>query len=322
VAPTLPQGITSNDHLDLLPFLTVPRTIESLCDLVDRSPVTVRTWIEGLKEQGYNIGQRGESFIVEKEAIIKDVPVVHKTKNLKFKLAFTSDRHYCSKTQQRTYAKQFTSICDSEGVEVIYDAGDIFAGTTVYAGQSAEIFMHTEDDQLDYVTEEFPRRSFGRTVVIGGNHDYSFLKHGGTDPVKILSMRRPDIEYIGPYAAHIELEIGGHKTGRYIDLLHPDGGTIYASSYRLQKMIEALEGGNKPLVLVAGHFHRRCYIFERNVHGLLAACFEAQTSFLKRKAVQPVVGGTIVDLEFNDDGSLQKFTPHFYSYLIPIEKDY
>ena len=41
-----------------------------------------------------------------------------------------------------------------------------------------------------------------------------------------------------------------------IELIHPDGGSSYAISYKPQKIIEAMEGGTKPLSII-GTFQKR-----------------------------------------------------------------
>jgi hypothetical protein len=63
-------------------------------------------------------------------------------------------------------------------------------------------------------------------------------------------------------------------------------------------------------------------VVERNVHGLLGAAFEAQTDFLRRKAIQPVIGGTVLEICLNKKGEIHNILVDFRQYLVPIGGDY
>ena len=246
-----------------------------------------------------------------------EAKVDHSTNKTRLKIGIVADTHLCSKQQQLTYLKDFYYRAYDAGVRDIYHAGDMIAGVDVYPGQSNDLIRFTEDEQVDYAVEYYPRIDGITTHVISGNHDLIFVKRKGGDPLRLIGLHRPDINYLGQFSAWVKL-----ADGCTIYLLHPDGGSAYASSYKLQKLIESFSGGNKPNIAIMGHYHRRCYISERNVHGFLGACFEAQTDFLRRKAVQPVVGGTVLDIELTDDGAIQDIGINFRQYLVPKEKDY
>lgn len=241
----------------------------------------------------------------------------HCTDDTRIKIGIIADTHLCSKQQQLTYLKDFYKTCADVGVENIYHAGDMLAGVDVYPGQSNDLIRFTEDEQIDYAVEHYPCIEGITTYVISGNHDLSFVKRKGGDPLKSIALQRADIVYLGQFSAWVQFK---KQCSMY--LLHPDGGSAYAASYRLQKLIESFEGGKKPNIAVMGHFHRRCYISERNVHGFLGACFESQTDFLRRKAINPVVGGTILDIQFTDNGQIHDIGVRFKQYLVPKENDY
>lgn len=243
--------------------------------------------------------------------------VDHSTDKTRLKIGIIADTHLCSKQQQLTYLNDFYCRAYDAGVRDIYHAGDMIAGVDVYPGQSNDLIRFTEDEQVDYAVEYYPRIEGLTTHVISGNHDLVFVKRKGGDPLRLISLHRPDINYLGQFSAWVKL---ANDCSMY--LLHPDGGSAYASSYKLQKLIESFSGGQKPHLAIMGHYHRRCYVSERNVHGFLGACFEAQTDFLRRKAVQPVIGGTILDIEFTDNGAIQDIGVKFKQYLVPKEKDY
>lgn len=301
----------------LLPHLTRPRTVAELCDLVDRSPKSVRAWLQALQDRGFNLRQQGEVWQLDKDIPPAEAHVSHVTSEARRKVGIIADTHLGSKCQQLRHLNDFYDRCQDQGVTDVYNAGDLIAGVGVYKGQHAEIFLHTEDEQIDYAVEYYPRRKGMKTHVIGGNHDLVFVKQGGADPLKVIADRRDDIDYLGPYSAWIEL-----VPSYTMYLLHPDGRPAYASSYKLQKIVESFEGGKKPNVLVAGHWHSWCEVSPRNVHAMLAMCFESQTDHERRHALQPVVGGLILDIDFQEAGQVHELNYQRVVYLVPREHDY
>lgn len=303
---------------DLLNHLVKkPRTLDELCNLMDKGPATVRAWLSSLAEQGYNIQDTGGVWSMEKTVIPAEARVDHTTTSSRLTIGVVSDTHLGSKCQQLTYLNRFYDLCVDLGIRDIYHTGDLLAGVNVYRGQRADLFLHTEDDQVTYAVEHYPRRPGVRTHLIGGNHDLVFIKGGGADPLKMVALQRDDINYLGPFSAWVRL-----TELCQVYMLHPDKGGSYALSYRLQKLVESFEGGRKPNVCLVGHWHTRCYIMPRNVHAMSCACFESQTDFERRNMLQPQVGGTMLTLDFGDDGAAQRFVPEFVSYLVPIDHDY
>jgi len=95
-------------------------------------------------------------------------------------------------------------------------------------------------------------------------------------------------------------------------MLHPDGGSSYAISYKSQKIIESLEGGHKPNVLLIGHFHKSEYIFYRNIHCIQAGTLEGQTKFMKGNHLSAHKGFWLLDIESNTKGDVTAFGSTFY----------
>lgn len=60
----------------------------------------------------------------------------------------------------------------------------------------------------------------------------------------------------------------------------------YAASYRIQKIIEAFQGGEKPNVLICGHTHKYIKLFLRNIHAFGAGCIQMQSSWMRRKKLE------------------------------------
>ena len=98
-------------------------------------------------------------------------------------------------------------------------------------------------------------------------------------------------------------------------VMHGGGGSSYAISYRPQKIIESFTGGEKPSILLLGHYHKQFYARTRNVHVLLPGCTEDQTIFMRKKSIEAHVGGALVYLKQARDGAVTDFVPRFKAYF-------
>jgi hypothetical protein len=69
----------------------------------------------------------------------------------------------------------------------------------------------------------------------------------------------------------------------------------------VRKLAEGFEGGQKPNVMLIGHYHRRFDVEARGIHCLLSGCFESGGSFGVRLGLSdPAVGFHICDLVVAD----------------------
>ena len=84
-------------------------------------------------------------------------------------------------------------------------------------------------------------------------------------------------------------------------VMHPGGGSAYATSYRPQKIVESFEGGEKPAVLLLGHYHKLSVNLVRNVWALQIGCTQDQTVFMRKKNIDAHIGGMKVKLEQDPD---------------------
>jgi predicted phosphodiesterase len=96
-------------------------------------------------------------------------------------------------------------------------------------------------------------------------------------------------------------------------LWHGEDGGSYATSYRVQKIIEAFSGGEKPSVLMCGHTHKQCYIFDRNIHALSLGSIQKQSGFMRYKRLPAHVGFWIIK-GCIDKGEVKWMEPRFYPF--------
>ena len=234
------------------------------------------------------------------------------------RFAVISDTHLCSKQQQLSHLRSFYRMCSEREIGLVLHCGDIGEGNgKVYSGQIFDIFVHGADAQRDYIVEHYPREPGITTHFILGNHDYSFYRGGGFDIGEAIADKRVDMKYLGIDDAYVQV-----AKNVQVNLHHPDGGTAYALSYNAQKKVEAYPPELKPRLAFYGHYHRTVWLPSyRNCDTFLAACFQSQTNFLKRKKIFPIIGGWIIEAVVNKDG-LARIVPEFVRFYVPNEDDY
>jgi hypothetical protein len=158
---------------------------------------------------------------------------------------------------------------------------------SLYAGQ----------DMLEaaYDVFEYPRRKGVTTHFILGNHDMSFWKRAGINIGPKIAEARDDMFYLGVEEADIIFK-GEDGRSAKVRLIHPGKGTAYAISYQIQKYIESLTGGNKPHVLLVGHYHKTELLPQyRNVYAVQAGTLERQTPFMRARNIAAHMGFWIIE---------------------------
>ena len=218
-----------------------------------------------------------------------------------FRFGTLSCTHFGSIYEEVGITKAIYDWFDQEGIKTVYHCGDMTEGVQMRKGHEHEVHKHGADSQLDWVVKHYPYVKGITTHLISGNHDEAHMKNGGTDVCYRIGERREDINYLGADVARWVVSRRGAQQDIRIDMLHPGGGSSYALSYRIQKIIESLESDNKPDCLLVGHFHKAFTLpAYRGVAAVLAGCTQRQTGFMARLGLQAHVGAHIVECSVLD----------------------
>jgi hypothetical protein len=135
-----------------------------------------------------------------------------------------------------------------------------------------------------------------------GSYAEDVAKRSGRDDLHYLGYMEHDVWIANPESAF---------TPTRVRIQHPGGGTAYALSWQPQKIVESLSGGDKPQILLIGHYHKMGYNFIRNVHCVQPGATQAQTPFMRKKHIASHLGGCIIEFVQAEDGSVLEFTPRF-----------
>ena len=193
--------------------------------------------------------------------------------------------------------KAFADHAAKSGCSAMYHTGDVLDGHRVYKGQEFEVAHVGMEKQLDALAKASPNVGVPVEFIVG-NHDLSLKALSGVNVGKAITDRMAEAgqewNFLGEEQARVDIATPIGKTFR-LHLLHPGGGSSYAISYRMQKIIESLEGGTKPDMLAIGHYHKAEMLPNyRNVCGVQTGCFQWQSPFMARMGLAAHVGGWII----------------------------
>lgn len=202
-------------------------------------------------------------------------------------------------------------VAKNESVDFIIHGGDIIEGHYEHHrhGHIYDLTHLGADQQVRFAVEELSKFDAPLFFITGNHETNSYYHSVGHDIGESLEQRMTNAHYLGRQHGSIELAYG-----RKIQIIHPDGGTAYAISYKSQKIIESLEGGTKPDLLTIHHFHKAEYLYYRNVHAIQAGCLQHQSSFMKNHGISAHTGFWLVDLDVGPAGVASintRFFPHY-----------
>jgi len=243
-----------------------------------------------------------------------------KTNEKEFRIGVVSDTHLGSYYEDLKSLEEMYTIFKKEGIKYVFNCGDLTDGIGVYRGQENFLKHSTTTEQARYFNKNYPKIEGIENIVITGNHDLKQFERGGMDVGELIIKGgrcgddvsfdgREDIKYLGRYAGRVVFN------NVKIDLVHPDYGFTYAISYSPQKYINELEGGSKPDILLFGHLHRLMYMNYRNIHLFMAGAFQKQSDYLKRKGIQPAIGGWIINIMIDRKKRLHRIKPEIYRFF-------
>lgn len=309
---------TKKEPQDLMEILSRPHDLRELVKKSGLSQRMVLAQIEDYRDAGYHIEEiNGKYFIATTTDQSQNEHTLSWKGEREIIFGLVSDTHLASKSQQLTYLNDFYDKCVEYGVKDVFHAGDWVDGMDVYPGQIYHLLAIGNDAQKDYAVKNYPKRKGIITHGISGNHDLKTFAKTGYDIVKAIANERDDIDYLGQYFARVNL-----TPNCVLQICHPMGKQAYSLSYKLQRKIDTLSGGDKPAIIAEGHFHSSCWFFRRNVQALMLPSFQGPNDLSRRLGLECDIGGVIVTVKVDSEGTIREFTPKFFPYLKPIENDY
>lgn len=293
-----------------------PLPFAEICDRLDKSPKRVRDLIQAAIDDGMHIRVENDHVgfgVTPVDPRVIDIgtgipPVVGAPQ----RVAVISDTHLGSKYCLREQLKDFIHHVYKEGIRDILHPGDVLDG--MYRHGVFEVTHVGLEAQMEDLLETLPQLPGLRYHCITGNHDWTFTATNGVNVGRAIERffaenGRNDIRFYGDRGAFLKMH------GVVIHLWHPCSGSSYARSYGLQKNIEKYNW-IKPQIMLTGHWHVFCHIFERGVHGIACPTFQGgMSAFGKSLGGSPAIGGLILNWTLTEHGTIRDFSVMKRSYF-------
>jgi len=194
---------------------------------------------------------------------------------------------------------------DAKDVEMVIHSGDHLEGMSGRPGHIYELECVGYKAQINRARELY---SMIEKPIYGidGNHDQWFKQKNNAGVVvgEELAMTLKNFTHLGEWEGTLDLD------GLKLLLFHANDGTAYATSYKSQKLVESFSGGEKPHIVLSGHYHKALYHFTRNVHAFESGTICGQSRFMRGKKLAAHMGYWIVDVTYNETG-VTRLIPEF-----------
>lgn len=286
------------------------------------SPLMIRQQLLDLKKEHYNIVDDDSPFI----SLLTNInmgtikhPYDHRMwQGDKLKFGFCSDNHLCNQNSREDVLNALYDIFQDEGIRVVYNAGNWIDGE--FRWNQNEIFVRGCTNQLKYCAKNYPYREGIITKLIAGDdHEGWYVQREGINVGSYLVNHRrelgmDDFQYLGYAEADTLLSDPDQKHKSYLRTVHPGGGSAYATSYTMQKLVESYQGGEKPTIIIAGHYHKMDYSIPREVHCIQTGTTSDQTLFMRKNKIQAMVGGGTVEARLASDGTINRVKVEYITF--------
>lgn len=306
---------TPVDHHTLLETLRRLKgqfiSIQDLAIEAKATPDDIEALVSVITAQGFNV-QWKEGMISLGGDIPKAPPTVISVSGQSkqtFRVGLVSDNHLASRYARMDVLNSLYDYFQEHGITTVYNCGNWIEGDARF--NKHDVIVHGLEGQIRYFIENYPQREgITNYLITGDDHEGWYTQREGIDVGAYMQMRaeqagRQDLKYLG----HMEHDIimKAEKGETVLRLQHPGGGSAYAISYTPQKIVESLQGGEKPHILFIGHYHKASYNSIRGVHVVQAGCTQDQSPFMRKKRLAAHLGGWIIEWSVDEVGAITRF---------------
>lgn len=225
---------------------------------------------------------------------VRSIPISRSS----FSFGYFSDPHIGNKKFNRELFDYMVRFFRQEKPDFILNPGDHLEGMSGRPGHVYELDAIGFQQQFNKAKELYDQLSDFPHYGIDGNHDQWFYKKNDNGVIVGQELERAvrNYHHLGQDEADLVVK------GITIKLYHGGDGTAYATSYKLQKLIESFSSGEKPHIVLSGHYHKALYMFNRGVHGFECGTLCGQTSWMRGKKIPAHMGFGLVRVVPNSTG--------------------
>lgn len=280
--------------------------------------------LDRVRNSGYSVRQHGDAYHLDRlpqTSVAGDWPMLEyvSDEDGNYHFGACGDSHLGSKYARLDVLTDLYRRYAELGVDRVFHTGNWIDGERRF--NTHDLLVHGLGPQVRYLVENYPKaKGITTYAVAGDDHEGWYAQDMGLDIGRFAetAMReagRKDWVNLGYIEADVALVHA--KTGErsILRVAHPGGGSSYATSYTAQKYVESLEGGDKPAVVLLGHYHKGELLLTRNVWTVQTLCTQDQTPFARKKRLEFAVGGVAVKLHQGRDGAISECDVKFMRYF-------
>jgi hypothetical protein len=214
-----------------------------------------------------------------------------------FTFGACGDQHLGSKYARHDVNEALYDAFAEAGCSVVFNTGNWIDGEARF--NVHDLVVRGMDGQCRYLARHYPSRPGITTYAVAGDdHEGWYAQREGVDIGRYAERcfhdaGRTDWVNLGYMEAPVRLVNAASGAESIISIVHPGGGSSYALSYAIQKIIESLDGGEKPAIHLSGHYHKLWAGNIRNVWCVQTGTGQDQTPFMRKKKLEAHVGGFI-----------------------------
>ena len=302
-----------------------PARTEELAGRLGSHGVAVLNAIHDATRAGAALVLRGDAWHLDTTPPLgsarDDLPELLTDASGRLLIGAIGDTHLCSKYARLDCLDTWYDEAAGRGIKTVLHAGNWIDGE--FPKNRHDLLVHGMDAQMRYLAQHYPRRDGMATLAVwGADHEGWYAQREGADLGRYAenTMRaagRTDWRDLGYMEAYVRLRHAESGASSMLALMHPGGGSAYAISYAPQKIIEGYDGGDKPGVLLIGHYHKASYQLTRNVHAVQVGCFQDQTPFMRQRKLAAHLGGMFLGLHVDPrTGAVDECTTTFRNFFV------
>ena len=298
-----------------------PTSVADLAVQLEAAPREVRDVLVQAQADGVSVHCFGDLWSLERTPQLGGAAEPYKSRpDGSYVFGFIGDNHLCSKYSRLDVMADLYRRFREHGVDRVFNAGNWIDGEARF--NKFDLLIHGMDAQVRYLVENYPSvPGIVTYAVAGDDHEGWYNQREGVDIGKYAERTfreagRDDWVNLGYMEAFVPLQHAKTGATAQIHVIHPGGGSAYALSYTVQKLVEGYSGGDKPAVLLAGHYHKLEFCNVRNVWCVQTGCTQDQTPFMRKKKIQAHIGGGIMRLVQNPEtGAIEQAGVDMFCYF-------
>ena len=297
-------------------------TLEAVSQRFKVDPGLIKQLLSELEQEGQRVETINNFLTIRTDVPVEEygrVDPYYSHPDNTYKFGIISDTHLGSRYERLDVVYDLFDRFKEEGVDRVFHAGNYIDGMRKNINMW-DVHTHSIDGQVDYLVNNWPNYGIPTYAVSGDDHEGWWVQDNGLDIGHFTEQRmresgRDDWHNLGYMEAYVPMvNANSGAKGRAL-IMHPGGGSAYAISHKPQKIVESLPSGTKPDIMVLGHYHKMSLIPIRAITTIQAGCTQDQSPFMRKKNIEPYVGGWIIEAEQDPEtGRILRVKPEMITY--------